>query len=335
MFTVENRKITDKELACASKTLPAVAVSRGGRVFVSYLCGKADDGARRAKVAFADDGENFGKIAVNIEACENGTLERARVWIDPENRLWVMWSSLPEACTRYCVCDDADADELAFGEIVTSPLGTVLARPLVCSDGTYLFGSGVNLREVKLRADGDRKRGAYIGKLGENGIEICNKLYGNTSVHDTMCLVENGGKIESFLRVPYGIEKNTSSDGAATFSGVKDSGYGDYNSRFAVAVLPSENFLLLNTVHLSEDTRMTLTALLSQNGGRSFAGIMPLYDGDGKVSAPDVCACGDVIYAVYAIDDGATSHIYLSKFTEGDILDGRLNTVGGESGIIF
>lgn len=335
MFTVENRKITDKELACASKTLPAVAVSRGGRVFVSYLCGKADDGARRAKVAFADDGENFGKIAVNIEACENGTLERARVWIDPENRLWVMWSSLPEACTRYCVCDDADADEFVFGEVTDTPLGTVIARPIVCADGTYLFGSGVNLREVKLRVEGERKRGAYIGKLGDNGIEICNKLYGNTSVHDTMCLVENGGKIESFLRVPYGIEKNTSSDGAATFPSVKDSGYGDYNSRFAVAVLPSENFLLLNIVHLSGDTRMTLTALLSQNGGRSFAGIMPLYDGDGKVSAPDVCACGDVIYAVYAIDDGVASHVYLSKFTEGDILDGKLNTVGGETKKIF
>lgn len=335
MFTVENRKISDKELACASKALPSVAVSKGGRVFVSYLCGKDSDGARRVKVAYADDGESFTRIAVNIEAKEGEHVENARTWIDPENRLWVLWSSLPDACTRYCVCNDADAEELVFGEALDSPLGTLIARPITCADGTYLFGSGVPQKEIRVRREGERKRGAYIGKLTDNGIEICNKLYGNTSVLDVMCIVENGGKIESFTRVPYGIEKNTSSDGAATFSGVKDSGYGGYDSRFAVSVLSSGNFLLLNTVHLSSDSRMTLTALLSRNGGRSFEGIMPIYDGEGSVSAPDVCQRGELIYAVYSIADGNGSHVALSKFSEQDILQGNVDTIGGESKIIF
>ena len=336
MFTVENRKIRDKELACASKSLPTVAVSLGGRVFVSYLCGSVENGgARRAKVAYADDGENFTNIAVNIEAAEDGTLECARVWIDPENRLWVMWSSLPEACTRYCVCADADAEELEFGEVTDTPLGTLISRPVVLSDGTYLFASGVGLRETKLRREGERKRGVYIGKLCDDGMKICNKLYGNTSVFDTICLAEIGGKIESFIRAPHGIEKNTSSDGAATFSGVKNCGYGDYESKFTASVLPTGNFIMLNNVNLMTDDHMVLTAFLSHDGGQSFKGVTPIYDGDGKVSAPDVYMRGEVIYAVYAIDDGVSSHVYLSKFTEGDILDGKLNTVGGESGIIF
>ena len=334
MFTLENRKISEKELSCSGKALPTVAVSREGRVFVSYLCGKTDDGALRAKVAYAD-GDAFDKIAVNIEAGEGSFIENARVWIDPENRLWVMWSVLPEACTKYCVCENADAECLAFGEVTYTPLGTLIARPTICSDGTCLFGSGVSIKETKTRVEGDRKRGAYIGKLTDEGMKICNKLYGNTSVHDVMCLVENNGKIESYLRVPYGIERHTSSDGAATFPAVKDSGYGDYDSRFAVAVLPSGNLLLINTVHLLDTHHRVLTAMLSKDHGRSFAGIMPLYDGNGKVSAPDVCICGDVIYAVYAIDDGVASHVYLSKFTEGDILDGKLNTVGGETKKIF
>ena len=335
MLTVENRKITDKERACASKKLPAVALSQGGRVFVSYLCGSACDGAPRAKVAYADDGENFTMIAVNIEAGEGGYIENARVWIDPANRLWVMWSALPEACTRYCVCDDADADELVFGEVTATPLGTVISRPIALSDGTYLFGSGVTQKEIRARREGDRKRGAYIGKLADGGIKICNKLYGNTSVLDTVCLVENNGKIESFIRVPYGIEKNISSDGAATFSAVKDSGYGNYDSRFAVSVLSSGNFLLLNTVHLSSDARMTLTALLSQNGGRSFEGIMPIYNGGGAVSAPDVCQSGELICAVYSIADASGSHVALSKFSEQDILQGSIDIIGGETKIIL
>ena len=335
MLTVENREMHEKERLCASKMLPTVAVSRGGRVFVSYLCGSAENGAARAKVAYADDGENFSKIAVNIEAAEGGCIENARVWIDPENRLWVLWSALPEACTKYCLCENADADALAFGEAINTPLGTVISRPVVLSDGTYLFASGVNQKEIKLRREGDRKRGVYIGKLCDDGMKICNKLYGNTSVFDTVCLAEIGGKLESFIRVPYGIEKNTSSDGAATFSGVKNCGYGDYDSKFTASVLPTGNFIVLNNVNLVADNHRMLTAFLSRDGGVSLDGIAPIYDAPGKVSAPDVYMRGEVIHIVYALEENGASHIALTKLSEQDIWQGSPYSISGETRIIF
>ena len=65
MFTLENRKISPEERACSCKALPAVAVSRGGRVFVSYLFKKAgEDGARRVKVAYSDEADIFDKIVI-------------------------------------------------------------------------------------------------------------------------------------------------------------------------------------------------------------------------------------------------------------------------------
>lgn len=343
MFTVENRKMTPGERLCHARTLPTIAVSRGGRVFISYLCGlcksgeRAEgDGARRAKLVYSDGGERFDTVAANVEADEGSSIENARVWISPDNRLFLTWSCLPEARVRYCVCDDADAQSLEFGETVDTPLGTLLARPVACADGVCLFASGVTDKEIRSRREGDKKRGVYIGRLADNGdMEICNKLYGNASVLDTICLVENKGKLESFIRVPYGIEKNVSSDGAATFSGVRDSGYGGYGSRFAVSVLPTDNFLLMNTVHLSDTPHMTLTAMLSRNGGRSFEGIMPVYDGEGSVSAPDVCAHDGVIYSVFAVKDGDTSRIFLSKFTEDDILRGEINDLCGDTKVIF
>ena len=335
MFSVENREMSEKERLCASKRLPTVAVSRGGRVFVSYLCGDAENGAKRAKVAYADDGENFAKIAVNIEVAQGACIENARVWIDHENKLWVLWSTLPEACARYCVCDNADADSFVFGEVTDTPLGTIISRPIVCNDGTYLFGSGVTQREIKLRKSGDRKRGVYIGKLTESGMEICNKRYGNDSVLDTICLAEINGKIDSFIRATHGIERNTSSDGAATFSGIKNCGYGDYDSKFTASALPTGNFIMLNNINLVVDDHKMLTAFLSLDGGQSFEGVTPIYDGAGKVGAPDVYMRGDVIRVVYAIEENGASHIALTKISEQDILQGTMYSVSGETRIIF
>ena len=235
-------------------------------------------------------------IAANIEAAEGACIENARVWIDHENRLWALWSTMPEAVTKYCVCENADADSLVFGEVTDTPLGTIISRPIVCADGTYLFGSGVTQREIKLRKSGDRKRGVYIGKLTESGMEICNKRYGNDSVLDTICLAEINGKIDSFIRAMHGIERNTSSDGAATFSGIKNCGYGDYDSKFTASALPTGNFIMLNNTNLVADDHKMLTAFLSLDGGQSLEGVTPIYDGD------DLVARG-VLMEGYSVED--------------------------------
>lgn len=319
MHIFESKKV-NKDRSLGEGTLPCVAVSRGGRIFVSYFSPQS------VCVVYSDDGgDSFLPLGVDIDAPSGECIESARVWIDGENRLWLLWSYLPSATARYRVLGDADAESVEPSEEKLTPLGTLLARPIECADGRTLFGSGVTLKEVQQRSGGDRKRGVYIGELGADGeMRICNKLFGSSSCFDSISLMERGGQILSHIRVSYGIERNVSLDGAATFKGPTDTGFGSYDSRFFISALPSGNTLFINRMHLSDSPEMHLAAMVSPNN-KSYVGLIPLDVGD--VCTPDACVYDGVIYAVWAKRDGDAISVRLASFTEQDMLDGDISRV--------
>lgn len=308
--------------------LPSVAVSREGRVYVSFIV----DGESAVILRSSDGAESFEEVAL-IGAESGESIEGARVWIDGGNRLFVLWSTMPSARTAYCICADADADVLCAGGEMESPLGTLLARPLTLSDGTCLFASGVTQCEVAQRLCGERKRGIYVGRLTEDDkIEICNKPFGVSSYFDSISLVEQGSQVVSYLRAAYGIEKNVSADGAESFRTAVDSGFGGYDSRFIISMLPDKNMLFINRLHLSDSPEMHLSAMLSFNS-KAFEGILPL--DSGEVSTPDACCHDGRIYAVWARKEGSDYSVKLTVFTEQDILDADMHKLYKNVKIIY
>ena len=106
-------------------------------------------------------------------------------------------------------------------------------------------------------------------------------------------------------------------DGKVVLSSIKAP-----SSRFFVGRLNSGALLFVR--NNSEKIREKLTAYLSYDDGHSWSSELLLM-ADPYVSYPDACQGDDgVIYIIYDKDRFKGGHIYMSRVTEQDIIQGKL-----------
>ena len=323
--------------------IPGIEVTQKGRIFSTfYSGGTKEDMGNFAVLLKSDDGVNFGE-PIAAAYLDNHRCYDPCLWIDPLKRLWFIWSCAPDFAVYAVICDDPDADELKWGNVIKIGKDVMMNKPTVISTGEWFFpvavwNYGVLPRSFAFNSekeDNDRK--AFVYKTVDNGKSFAK--HGGANVKDRsfdehMFLELNDGRIAMYVRTFYGIGVTYSYDRGKTWTEGVDSKIGGPNSRFFIKRLKSGRILLIN--HDVSSERSHLTAYLSEDEGASWKYKLSL-DERKKVSYPDAAIGEDgYIYITYDRERGGflnniegayacAREILYAKITEQDIIDGKIN----------
>ncbi len=328
--------------------IPSIEVTKKGRIFVTFYSGGVKETLGNYVVLLkSDSGCELGEpIAAAVPEEGHRTYDPC-LWIDPLGRLWLIWADAPEHSVRAVICDDPDAEELSFGEerIIGSELDVMMNRPTVLSSGEWLFPMAVWNYGVygALPRHKTHLPGAYAIKTvdcGKSFVALGKADVPERTFDEHMILERSDGVLAIYVRTRYGIGVSYSYDRGKSWTRGIDSGLGGPCSRFAIQRLKSGRVMLVN--HVNFTGRNNLTALLSEDDGRTFKYSL-LLDSRDEVSYPDFKEADDgFIYVVYDRERGAfkssltealsdAREILIAKITEEDILAGEL--VNPESGL--
>ena len=289
----------------------------------------------------SDDEKDYSELVAAIEKPGKFRCFDPVLWIDPLGRLWFVWNVMPGEEVWGIICDNPDAKELVWGEEFYIGRGIMMNKPTVLSSGEWLFPIAIWPPELheKLRASGlreDDEYRSYVYKTSDNGKTFVN--LGSSAVKERRCdehmVVElKNGVLAMYVRTRYGIAVSYSYDRGVTWSQGEDSKLGGPCSRFFIRRLKSGRILLIN--HINFEGRNNLTALLSEDDGKTFPYSLFL-DERNDVSYPDAVECEDgYLYITYDRERGCFKHslseaysdareILTAKLCEEDILNGRL-----------
>lgn len=318
--------------------IPSIERTAKGRLFSAFYSGGITEQAGNYIILIMsdNDGETWSEpIAVAYEGEDKRAYDEC-LWIDPEGRLWFIWSVMPDHGVWAAICDSPDDDvPLRFGEPFRIGEDVMMNKPTVISTGGWLFpcavwGEGVFvIPEFKTKHEPrlafvyrSNDRGATFKRLGGANIR-------NRSFDEHMILELKDGRLAMYVRTYYGIGVSYSSDGGITWSEGEDSGLKGPCSRFFIRRLKSGAVLLVN--HINFTGRNNLTAMLSYDEGITWEGGL-LIDERSGVSYPDGTETPDgYIYLTYDRDRYGASEILMAVFNEADIITGRFVSDKGRS----
>ena len=318
--------------------IPSVEITAGGRMFVSFYSGMETEtwGNFAVLIKSDDGGKTWSEPVAAVDVGDKARAFDPCLWISPDGKLRFFWSVMPDTHVECAVCDDPDADELVWSEVFSLPGEVMLNKPIVTSDGRWLFPCAKWRYGIYPE---------YPGKEGTYGASACVEscdggasytVIGeanaeNKCFDEHMFLEKKNGDISVFIRCYYGIAECVSHDGGKTWEKDEDSRFGGPNSRFCIRRLSTGNILFVN--HYKWQGRNNLTAMISEDDGRTFKGFLRL-DGRNEVSYPDAVEKDGKIYIVYDRERGAhynprrdysrhAREILMAVVTEKDILAGE------------
>ena len=333
--------------------IPSVERTANGRIFVAFYSGNEDEQfGNFCVLTQRESGEHtFTEPIAVAYAGETGRCFDPCVWIDPRGRLWFLWSEMPNVKTWAVISDEPDALNLTWSTPFIVAEGVILNKPTVLRSGEWLFPSAVWEKRVfesmqkscpNLYANPPTVPSlAYAIRTTDEG-KTFDQLGGARSEHisydEHQFLEQTDGTVVVYIRSGQEIEHAFSADKGETWSKSRGSGIYSPNSRFFISRLHSGRILLINHVGYLGRIRNNLTAQLSEDDGKTWIGGL-LLDERNDVSYPDATEGSDgFIYAVYDRERGAKNQkippesaakeILMAKFTENDILAGRLVSTG-------
>lgn len=297
-----------------------------------------------------DDGNTWSEPIVAAYDGEKSRCFDGGLWIDPLGRLWFFWNVMPQFAVYASVCDDPDAKELTWSKPFVIGKEIMLNKPTVLSTGAWVFPIAVWASGLKVSPNvhsKSKKRLAFMYKTNDAGktfIRLGGVNMPERCFDEHMFIERKDGTVSMYVRTYYGIGVSYSYDGGLSWTQGKDSGLGGPCSRFFIRTLKSGNILLVN--HVNFVGRNNLTALISRDGGQTFEGGLVL-DERSEVSYPDGTEDGDgFIYVIYDRERGSfqrnlagnqkcAREILFAKFTEEDVLAGKIVTLGSRLSLFY
>lgn len=322
--------------------IPGITRTKGGRTFLTFYSGNTSETyGNFCLLLKSDTDKEFGEPVAVIKKEGKFRCFDPVLWIDPLDRLWFIWNVMPGEEVWGCICEDPDAEELAWGEEFYIGRGIMMNKPTVLSTGEWLFPIALWRKDLMdaFRKNGLREDdavGSYVYKTSDNGKSFSRlgmAQVRGTTFDEHMILELTNGVLMMLVRTAYGIGLSYSYDRGKNWSAGQDSNLKGPNSRFHIRRLGSGRVLLIN--HFEYTGRNNLTALLSEDEGKTFPYRL-LLDGRENVSYPDATETEDgAIYIVYDRERGGykesldevyacAREVLTAKITEEDIIAGKL-----------
>ena len=315
-----------------------------GRLWACWVAGEDGPKAFFVLATSDDDGETWSKPCLVIDAQSdrlpmNRSVLVGNLWTDPSGRLWLFFNqSMMQFDGRSgvwaAVCEDPDDETPVWSKPRRIWHGFTLNKPTVLSTGEWLLPISLNhegfgpfrgaFKEL------DPVRGANVFVSTDRGVTWTRHghvAFPNPDWDEHMIVERKDGTLWMLARTAKGIMQSISSDRGGTWAApTPPEGIRHPVARFHIRRLASGRILMIkhgDTMDTYEG-RSRLKAFLSDDDGRTWKGGLMLDERNG-VSYPDGFQSPDgTIYISYDRNRKSDGEILLARFTEDDILAGRL-----------
>jgi len=311
--------------------ISSLAVSESGRIWAVWYAGPTPGEDRNNYVVLAtsgDDGQTWQEKCI-IDPDGSGDVRAfdPEIWIDPEGRLWQFWAQHPasdffnpHAGVWARTKSDPNREDGEWSEPRRLTEGIMMCKPTVLSSGDWLLPASTwRATDYSARAVASDDNGLCFEVLG-----ACNVPREHRHFDEHMIVERKDGSLWLLARATYGIGESFSLDGGKTWSELQPSDIKHTSARFFIRRLDSGNLLLVKHGPINEKIgRSHLTAFISPDDGESWQGGLLLDERDG-VSYPDGQQVADgTIYVTYDYSRTGEQKIYMTTFTEEDVLAGE------------
>lgn len=339
--------------------IPGIEISARGRIWATWYSGGDDEGPDNyvVLVTSTDGGQSWSEPIAVIDPSDNFRAYDPTLWIGPDGVLrwfWAETESVNGWITNgvdgvwFTECSDMESATPQWSEPVRIANGVMMNKPIVLSDGDWLFPTALWSKEIGgVRAGEELQHECFSNATISSDGGKTFYLQGGADIpersFDEHHIVElKDGRLWCLTRTQYGIGESFSSDKGKTWSNGAKTSLGGPDSRFFIRRLDSGNLLLVNHVVDKKERRIRkdLTAWVSKDDGATWDGGL-LLDERSNVSYPDGCQDKDGnIYIIYDHERYKKGDILMAKFTEEDVLSGKIvssssklkqliNTTGG------
>lgn len=335
-----------------------LALSPGGRLWASWISG--GDGAKSFTVAaWSDDcGESWTDAKLVIDGHEGKLTDRTNIigtfWLDPDGRLHLFTDQTichfdGRAGVWESICDNADAESPVWSAPRRLCHGHLLNKPIVLGNGDWAMSVYLN----KINGHAGEWPGAFPELDAERGVTCLvshdrGRSWEKRGIVREMTdwqesqLVQRDNVLQVYIRAVRNGEgcllASESTDGGYSWTEAhRLAGIDNTNARFQIVRLKSGRYLFVKHGEIGANAanwkgRERLSAYLSDDGENWRGGLL-LDSGCG--SYPDCCQADDgTIYVTHDHGRDREGEIWLHRFTEDDILAGKIVSPRGRLGLV-
>ena len=327
----------------------SLEVTPQGRLWSCWIGGEDGPGAFLIATYSDDGGQTWEDIQFVIDPHDKSlplmmNTHIGAFWCDPLGRLWLfyqqsfgMWDG--SGANFYIRCDDPDASEPVWTQPVYIGPGASIKKPIVTSQGEWILPVSIwerwhitaPLQDCYRELDNIRGANVYASDdEGETWSYRGGVIFKDSNFNEHSVVELSDGRLMMYSRCSSSIKKSYSSDGGRTWTN-EEVAFSHVNRMATIRTLPSGNLLLVkHGKTMSEVTsgRSNLTAYVSKDGGATWEGGLLLDERTG-VAYPDIAFDGDGnIYVQYDYSRTVAAQILFAKFTEEDVLAGKLISQG-------
>ena len=309
--------------------ISSLAVSPNGHIWAVWYAGITPNEDVNNYVVVStssDNGQTWEEVLV-IDPDSKGPVRAfdPEVWIDPNGDLWVFWAQQiqPSRSTKCGVWAVTTRNLESSNPEWSAPFrltdGVMMCKPIVLSTGEWALPVSYWHEwenSAKIVVSNDQGQTWNI-----RGAVNTPKIVRN---HDEQMIIERkDDSLWMLVRTKYGIGESVSFDKGVNWSPLIPSGIQHPAARFFISRLNSGNLLLVKHGSIDIKTKRShLMAFISKDEGHSWSNGLLLDERPG-VSYPDGQQASDgTIYITYDYNRTKDQKIYMTSFTEDDILCG-------------